>query len=295
MPAHEEVWFQTKSRASGRPPLLTSCKRPSHKLSRGGGELLPSHRRCGPLLPEALPVWHLARFLIYFTTYDKALDLVIMAIETCPSCCDSCQHQGPSGPPAASSTDPYSLAHLLPAGSIALELAYDARLCNHIHSEDGWHPFQGHTFTKGHLARSQDQELCSQLDFLVLYRFLTVTYRIGPSARIIFLRIYIIPYDLPNVKGVLRRRSRDVAILDRAGRYMKTLLPWITQDQYTWAGTHVASSNSGEKFLDLDQVILIFHQMMQPLMFCIFVLGPLRHTERPLQWPSFSSVGPIFR
>lgn len=193
-----------------------------------------------------------------------------MAIETCPSCCDSCQHQGPNGSPAASSTDPYSLAHLLPAGSIALELAYDAPLCNHIHSEDGWHPFQGHTFTNGHLARPQDQELCSQLNFLVLHRFLTVTCRIGPSARTVFLRIYIIPYDLPNVKGILRRRSRDAAILDRAGRHMKALLPRITQDQYTWAGTHAASSNSGKIFLDLDQVTFIFYKTRQPLRFCNF-------------------------
>lgn len=215
-----------------------------------------------------------------------------MAIETCPSCCDSCHHRGSSGAPATSSTDPYSLTHLLPAGSIALDLEYGGCLCNHVHSEDGWHPFQGHTLTNGHLARSQDQELCSQLDFLTLYRFITITCRAGQSGNTLFLRLYIVPYDLPNVKGVLRRRSRDAAILDRAGRYMKALLPRITQDQHIWNGTQAAHFDGGKRFLDLEQVATELLRTQQSLMFS--VLGPLRHAERPLQWPPFSSVGPIF-
>jgi len=45
------------------------------------------------------------------------------------------------------------------------------------------------------------------------------------------LRIYFIPYDLPNVQGKLRVRKENV--LNPAKRYMRNLVPRISQD---WMG-----------------------------------------------------------
>jgi hypothetical protein len=48
------------------------------------------------------------------------------------------------------------------------------------------------------------------------------------------LRIYLIPYDLPNVQGKLRVRKSS--ILNPAKRYMRTLLSRIIQDYDGWRG-----------------------------------------------------------
>lgn len=171
-------------------------------------------------------------------------------IEPCPSCCDSCRrHHGPSQTLATSSTNPYSLAHHLPAGTITLKYTCFESICSHVHCEDGWHPFHGHAFA------SADKELCSQLDFLILHRFVAATCRVQEPGNILLVRLYIIPYDLPNVKGVLRRRSRDAVILERARRYMQALLPQIAQDKGTWDGISlVSSSKFARRFVDPDRV-----------------------------------------
>jgi hypothetical protein len=103
--------------------------------------------------------------------------------------------------------------------------------CNHLHVEDSWHPFQYNIF-KDHLAVNH-ANICREIDFLVQHRFVSVTYYLGAFPRM-FLRIYIIPFDLANVQGELRVRKE--IILGPARRYLRKLLPMITQDHDNWNG-----------------------------------------------------------
>lgn len=57
-PAHDEVQFQAKSRASWRHHCLRHANIP-RKLSRSGGELLTSNRHCGPLVVPSLRIFWL--------------------------------------------------------------------------------------------------------------------------------------------------------------------------------------------------------------------------------------------
>ena len=156
--------------------------------------------------------------------------------DDCPSCCVGCS--GPGGNRVQHNTrqgleTPYSLGNLLAAGTIVLNLDSDVQefICNHTHAEDNWHPFQHNVF-KDRLAVN-DASVCREIEFLVQHRFISVTYRLGPLPRI-FLRIYIVPFDLTNVQGKLRVRKE--IILGPARRYFRRLLPKITQDHDNWNG-----------------------------------------------------------
>jgi hypothetical protein len=48
----------------------------------------------------------------------------------------------------------------------------------------------------------------------------------------LILRVYLIPYDLANVQGKLRVRKDN--ILNPAKRYLRNLLPIISQDFGKW-------------------------------------------------------------
>jgi hypothetical protein len=154
--------------------------------------------------------------------------------ELCPSCCHGCfggtQVQWYTQPELGAA---YSLENLLAAGTVVVNLNPDVQesVCNHTHAEDGWHPFQNNLF-KGHLT-VEDASVCREIEFLVQHRFISVTYRLGSLTRV-FLRIYIIPFDLANVQGKLRVRKE--VILGPARRYLKTLLPKIVQAADNWNG-----------------------------------------------------------
>jgi hypothetical protein len=149
--------------------------------------------------------------------------------DICPSCCASCS----GGNQEQGLETPYSLGNLLAAGTLIVNLDSDIQefTCNHIHAEDSWHPFQ-HNIFKDHLV-VDDTSVCREIEFLVEHRFVSVTYRLGPLQRV-YLRIYIIPFDLANVQGKLRVRKEIV--LSPARRYLRTLLPKITQDSDNWNG-----------------------------------------------------------
>jgi hypothetical protein len=144
----------------------------------------------------------------------------------CPSCCPK--------PTSCSSVSPYALPNLLQAGTITLPVPADIRhtICDHKRAEDDWHYFDA----SGMISRfndPQDTILCRELDFLVKQSFLSVTYRCADDGRMV-LRIYLIPYDLPDVQGKLRVRKSN--ILNTAKRYMRTLLSRIIQDHNGWLG-----------------------------------------------------------
>ena len=149
----------------------------------------------------------------------------------CPSCCPDCLITKPTSP---RSDSPYALPKLLQAGTVTLNVSADIchAICNHNHAEDDWHHFD----ESGISSRLNDPQctiFCRELEFLVKQSFISVTFRCSDDGQII-LRIYLIPFDLPNVQGKLRVRKSN--ILNPAKRYMRTLLSQIIQDQNEWLG-----------------------------------------------------------
>ncbi|PFH51695.1 hypothetical protein AMATHDRAFT_142017 [Amanita thiersii Skay4041] len=78
-----------------------------------------------------------------------------------------------------------------------------------------------------------DDELCRDLDFLIKHQFVSATYRFDGQQTIV-VRIYIIPYDLPNVQGRLRVRRETV--LSPARRCMSPLLSRVRRCSKEWEG-----------------------------------------------------------
>ncbi|TFK61006.1 hypothetical protein BDN72DRAFT_850036 [Pluteus cervinus] len=168
--------------------------------------------------------------------------MALSAPPTCNSCCEACcntlAHSGnPHNESGPSQPSPYALQNLLPVGTVHLSVVNDATptLCTHNHAEDGWHPFQGSLFL-GWLTRLADDALCGELDFLIKNRFLEATYQ-AYNENTVIIRIYLIPYDLRHVQGKLRIRKD--AVLGPARRYLRKLLPLISQSKATWKGSEI--------------------------------------------------------
>ena len=85
-----------------------------------------------------------------------------------------------------------------------------------------------------HLANSTDSSICDELDYLIKHRYILASYRYHVSADLVYIRIYIIPYDLPNVDGKLLLRPENVA--KPARLYLKRLLPTIDKTLSKWEG-----------------------------------------------------------
>jgi hypothetical protein len=126
------------------------------------------------------------------------------------------------------------LRNLLQAGTIALnvraEITHD--ICVHKHAEDGWHPFDASALLP-RLSDPKHTVFCRELDFLIKQSFISITYHCADNGSMV-LRIYLIPYDLPNVQGKLRVRKNNV--LKPAKRFMCSLLFRIVQDPNGWMG-----------------------------------------------------------
>jgi hypothetical protein len=150
----------------------------------------------------------------------------------------------------ASSGNPYALDNLLPAGTIQISVA-PHEFCGHAHAEDGWHFFESHNLLP-HLTSAGDDSFVRQLDFLVSHRFVSATCRLTDSRETLIVRIYITPFDLPNVQGKLRVRD-EVRVVAPARRYMKVLLPRIMQDTGLWEGVKETGMGS-RRFLPHDIV-----------------------------------------
>lgn len=152
---------------------------------------------------------------------------------TCPSCCPACTEKNLHFLSRKSAIDPYALEFLLPVGTLTIgfdSMAPDV-VCGHAHADDGWHPFDSTLFAE--YFNADDNTLWLGIKFLTKHHFISTTYRLK-SPTTAFLRIYIIPYDLGNVQGKLRVRKE--AILAPARRYLKSLLPRITQNPESWQG-----------------------------------------------------------
>ncbi|KAF9469380.1 P-loop containing nucleoside triphosphate hydrolase protein [Collybia nuda] len=153
---------------------------------------------------------------------------------TCLSCCSACVEKPISTTThRTTASDPYALEFLLPIGTITTNFDPNTQsiLCGHVHANDSWHLFDGTLF--GERFYAGDNTLSSGIKFLVKHHFISATYQLESSTAL-FLRIYAIPYDLRNVQGKLRVRKE--AVLAPARRYLRALLPRITQNPESWQG-----------------------------------------------------------
>ncbi|KAH9079288.1 SNF2 family N-terminal domain-containing protein [Lactarius deliciosus] len=102
------------------------------------------------------------------------------------------------------------------------------------------------------LTDSEDETLCRHLSFLVEHTFLYVQCKIGDSGKVLVLRAYIIPYDLPGAQGKLRVRD-EASVLKPARLCLRNVVPRILQDEHLWdAHDSEPSSSSPHYFLNPD-------------------------------------------
>ncbi|KAF9532907.1 SNF2 family N-terminal domain-containing protein [Crepidotus variabilis] len=195
---------------------------------------------------------------------------------TCSSCCRECSLATASSQPS-SSTDPYALSNLLQAGTVTLHVSNDVKdiVCNHSHVDDGWHGLDVQALIP-HLLDSNDVAFCQELDFLMKQRFLAITYSSKEGNQII-LRIYFIPYDLPNVQGKLRVRKDN--ILNPAKRYLRNLMPKISPSCDVWAGSLNLSGGekSEEDAQDSRTLADIYSDLSSPCVSPVDGLGGIAH------------------
>jgi hypothetical protein len=151
--------------------------------------------------------------------------------------------------------------NLLPAGTLSLSISQTdlTNICDHTHTTDDWHTFPGNALLP-YLTDGTDQEtetLCRHLDFLVEHQFLIVQCKVGDSGAALILRVYIVPYDLPGVQGMLRVRD-ETSDLKPARLCLRNVMPQIIQERSLWGGHDLDPSPSSPRyFLDSKTVVVL--------------------------------------
>lgn len=144
-------------------------------------------------------------------------------------------------------TGPYALTNFLPAGTLALAAPSAASSCNSHHAA-GWHHWPG-TSELTDNAQSEQTSISRLLDFLIHHEFIVASCRIESAAEL-YVRIYLVPFDLRNVEGRLRRRD-ETTVLNPARKYMRALLSRLTRDVDSWNG-HSCAATRAPFFIDDD-------------------------------------------
>ena len=138
--------------------------------------------------------------------------------------------------------DPFELSNLLPAGVLALTLSGLDQDLPHAVSGEMWHTFDQETDRALRpFCSPQDTSVLNSLSFLVEHEFSRVTSKFSSLHALLFLRIYLIPYDLPGVQGRLMNRQEH--ILSHYRRSMKDILPKIINEGEYWRGADVLPPN----------------------------------------------------
>ena len=150
------------------------------------------------------------------------------------------------------------MQNLLPAGTLSLPISQTGlgSICNHSHPVEDWHPFLGEALLP-YLTDHEDETLCRHLSFLVEHKFLSVQCKVGDSGKVLVLRAYVIPYDLPGAQGKLRVRD-EASVLKPARLCLRNVVPRILQDEHLWdAHDSEPSSSSSRYFLNPDTVMIL--------------------------------------
>ncbi|KAH9928097.1 uncharacterized protein B0H18DRAFT_954095 [Fomitopsis serialis] len=161
-----------------------------------------------------------------------------MSPPRCSLCCTKC-----SGNASASSSKSHTaalqnryeaLCDFLPAGTIAIPLQSDEVGCSHTHAADGWHSLPSAAALEPVLVPDDAPLLrLRQIDFLVRHHFVAATCKLYRASNHLYVRIYLIPWDLPNVHGKLRVRDEG-SIVAPARRHLHSLFAEIVQDDDAW-------------------------------------------------------------
>lgn len=138
--------------------------------------------------------------------------------------------------------DPFSLSNLLPAGTITVTVHDGESSCPSASNNCVWHSLPVRS-----LSTHPVDTLFGELAFLTKHQFLRATCRLGSSARTLFVRIYLIPNDLPNVCGRLHRRPDTV--VKEAQRYMHNIVPLIERNHGLWDADEACLNALQEHFL----------------------------------------------
>ncbi|KAI0070956.1 hypothetical protein K474DRAFT_1776489 [Panus rudis PR-1116 ss-1] len=168
----------------------------------------------------------------------------------CSLCCKSCltdnavAQLGSENAPSQPLSD---LGNFLPAGTLTLALGSRTIPCEHNHASDGWHTLPSYA-DLSQVAHPDCDSLLRMLDFLTEKLFVYATCKLADDAEslLLFVRVYMIPYDLPNVQGRLRTRD-EADVVGPARRYLRTILPQIVQDHADWEGDNTLPSSSHKK------------------------------------------------
>ncbi|KAI0705927.1 SNF2 family N-terminal domain-containing protein [Cytidiella melzeri] len=157
-----------------------------------------------------------------------------MSTSQSESCCAA---SSPIVPGNDYQAGPYNLTHFLPVGTLVLHSSNSS--VSMISCSRHWHAHSGHQLSA--LLAPENIKLAGQIDFLLSHKFIVATCRSAANVSssteyttTLLIRIYLIPFDLANVEGALRRR--DETILSPARRYLRSLLLQVTRDYNVWKG-----------------------------------------------------------
>lgn len=136
-----------------------------------------------------------------------------------------------------SQANPWALANFLAYGTLSIPVLdagdLEQDLPDQPLAEDGWNTFISPPLK---FFNPEDHVLIRELEFLISQKFISASFLLSPTNHII-IRIYIIPYDLLNAKGVLRQRTDD--IVRPARRCLAALLPKLSRSRDCWEGHSV--------------------------------------------------------
>ena len=136
------------------------------------------------------------------------------------------------------------LSKLLPVGTICFSIAED-RGRELVLSTDDWCELPAQDLLEVFLSNpDSDLELLDDLCWLIDGFFVCARCRFVSPVSSLIIRIYLIPYDLPNVNGYLL--SRPEGMLIQARKHMRRLLRRISKVECLW---NAEMPNQTEEYL----------------------------------------------
>ena len=169
-----------------------------------------------------------------------------MQLANCPLC-------GVGSPLAGVDTPGrFALDNLFAAGTITLTVHGDGAACDNATNNNLWLPLPT---ARGPCDKAMQDDLLRGLTFLSENLFLHATCRPDPGGQVLFIRIYLIPADLPNARGQLHCRSNKV--MKEGRRYLQDILPFVSQNPHLWNAEGHDLSSRGEYFLPRNIVCAV--------------------------------------
>lgn len=146
-----------------------------------------------------------------------------------------------------SSTDlsPYHTRHFLPFGTLVVSAATATKACG-----KHWHSYSAESESElAGLMIPGNGSLLRGLSFLTAQKFVAATFRCDTS---LVIRIYLIPFDLANVEGTLRRR--EATVLNSARHLLRDIMAQLHFDKDSWDGNLTAHHPLNTSPLSTDRV-----------------------------------------